>query len=165
MFAGIIIVFVLLVFLAVGGFLIFKGIKDRNKANASLNWPSTPGHVLESRVKESVSTDDEGGTSVTYAPHIRYEYTVMGTPYSSDHYQLGTQVFSSNLKKAQEAVNARPVGSTVTVFYNPDDPAEAALEQKNGSMLFLILGILFVAISLCLVVPIGAILLLNIASN
>lgn len=156
---------IFLVFFLVGIILIFKGIRDRKKASESLNWSSAPGRVVESRVKESVSTDNEGGTSVTYAPHIRYEYSVMGIPYSSDHYQLGTQVFTSNLKKTREAVNARPIGSTVNVFYNPNNPADATIEQKSGSMLFLILGIVFAAISLCLVCPLGLFLLLRPVSN
>lgn len=143
----------ILVFLGGGGYLIYRSIQDRKKAKASLNWPSTQGRVVESRVVESRSTDSDGDTSTTYRPYIKYEYQVVGTTFTSDKLAIGPAVSTSNYRKSEEKVRRMPVGAAVTVFYNPDDPTDAVLEQRSNAGLMLALGIIFVAVGLCILCP------------
>jgi hypothetical protein len=151
----------ILAFLGGGAYLIYRSSQDKKKAKQSLNWPSTPGRVLESRVVESLSTDSDGDTSTTYKPYVKYEYSVIGATYTSDHIGIGPAVSSSNLRKAQDAVNRMPVGGTVTVFYNPDDPSDAVLEQRSNATVMLVVGIVLAAIGLCVLCPASIFLAVN----
>jgi len=150
-----------LVFVGLGIFLILRSKRDKAKAAQSLNWPSAVGKVLESRMIESTSTDSDGDSSTTYRPHVQYEYEVMGTSYTGDKIKVGMVVSTSAVKKVQETLARYPVGSAVKVYYDPNNPADSVLEQKASSNLTLILGIIFLGVGLCMVLPIGIIALLN----
>lgn len=155
----------LLIFIGVGIFLLLRSRRDKEKAAQTLNWPSAAGKVLEARLIESTSTDADGDSSTMYRPHVQYEYEVVGARYTNDKINVGMVVSTSSTKKAQETLARFPVGSTVKVYYNPNDPADSVLEQKSSSNLTLILGIIFIGVGLCVVLPIGLILLLSIASS
>jgi len=150
----------ILVFLGGGIYLIYRSVKDKQKAKLSLSWPSTVGKVIESRVVESHSTSD-GDTTTTYKPYVKYEYQVVGETFTSDKLSIGPAVSTSNYRKSQEKVNRMPVGSTLTVFYNPDDPTDAVLEQRSNTTVMLILGIVFTVIGLCVILPIVIIMTVN----
>ncbi len=149
----------ILVFIGGGGYLIYRSIQDRKKAKASLSWPSTTGRVIESRVIESRSTDSDGDISTTYKPYIRYEYQVVGATFTSDKLSIGPAVSTSNYRKSEEKVRRMPPGTPVTVFYNPDDPIDAVLEQRSNAGLMLTIGIIFAVVGLCFLCP-GAIYLI-----
>lgn len=151
----------ILVFIGGGGYMIYRSIQDRKKAKASLTWPSTQGRVIESRVVENRSTDSDGDTSTTYRPYIKYEYQVVGATFTSDKLAIGPAVSTSNYRKSAEKVQKLPVGAAVTVFYNPDDPTDAVLEQRSNAKLLLILGIVFAAVGLCFLCPGAAYLIYN----
>lgn len=148
-----------LVFVGVGIYLILRSKRDKEKARQSLNWPATSGKVLAARMIESTSTDSDGDSSTTYRAHVQYEYEVMGASYTNDKVNVGMVVSTSSTKKAQETLARYPVGSTVKVYYDPNNPADSVLEQKASSNLTLILGIIFLGIGLCLVLPVGIIIL------
>ncbi len=151
----------ILVFLGGGAYMIYRSIQDRKKAKASLAWPSTQGRVIESRVVESRSSDSDGDTTTTYRPYIKYEYQVVGSVFTSDKLAIGPAVSTSSYRKAEEKVKRMPAGAAVTVFYNPDDPTEAVLEQRSNAGLLLILGIIFVVVGLCLLCPGAGYLIYN----
>lgn len=151
----------LLVFLGGGGYLIYRSNLDRNKTKQSLTWPSTQGRVIESRVVEGRSTDSDGDTSKTFRPYVKYDYQVIGTTFTSDKLSIGPAVSTSNLRKTQDKVNGLPPGAVVTVFYNPDDPAEAVLEQRSNAPAMLVVGIILVFIGLCVLIPVGISLVVN----
>ncbi len=148
-----------LAFIGGGGYMIYRGIQDRKKAKASLSWPSTPGRVIESRVVESSSTDSDGDTTTTYRPYIKYEYQVVGATFTSDKLSIGPAVSTSNYRKSAEKVSRMPPGAAVNVFYNPDDPTDAVLEQRSNAGVMLTIGIIFAVIGLCFLCP-GAIYLI-----
>lgn len=151
----------ILVFLGGGGYMIYRSVQDRKKARASLTWPSTQGRVIESRVIESRSTDSDGDTSTTYRPYIKYEYQVVGSVFTSDKLAVGPAVSTSNYRKSEEKVRQMPIGAAVTVYYNPDDPTDAVLEQRSNAKLLMILGIVFAAVGLCFLCPAAGYLIYN----
>ena len=52
--------------------------------------------------------------------------------------------------KAQAVLDQYPIDSTVNVYYDPNNPAEAVLERKaGGKVIGLVIGILFLFLSLC----------------
>lgn len=67
-----------------------------------------------------------------YRPEILYSYQVNGVRYTADKSKTGTQV-SSNLRSAAErAVQDYPAGRMIEVHYNPDNPADSAVDPSAG---------------------------------
>lgn len=117
--------------------LIFDAFVLVSLANqvAASNFHETTGVVTASEV--SRSTDSDGDT--TYGADITYTYRVEEEVYTSDRYAYG-QMSTSSRSHAESIVAAHPVGTPVTVFYNPADHAEATLRQgvENSSLFLLI---------------------------
>lgn len=150
-----------LVFAGIGAFLLYRSLQTRKRAEASQNWPSTLGQVVESRVTHSTSIDSEGGSSDTYSPVVEYTYQVGGQEYRGKDIAFGFKQGYGSPGKA-EAVTARyPEGGSVTVYYDPANPKQAVLERKVGGFgVGLAIGIIFLLIGLCLGCP-GTVLLLS----
>ena len=142
------------IFAGVGIYLLIRFNKDKQKAASSQSWPSASGRIVEARVAESTSTDSDGDRSTCYSPQIVYEYEVLGSPLRGDKIYVGLKSSSSNYKKAQEKVAQYPIGKTVSVYYNPDDPTDAVLERRAQTTITLVLGIIFLVIGVCLGLPI-----------
>jgi hypothetical protein len=113
-------------FLILGGvgYLIYKR-SQQGKAlrEAAQAWRSTTGTVLMS----SVQTGRHRGSDY---PVVVYQYEVHGRRYQSQIIKAGEQFLNIRIAgQAQETVNRYPIGMTVTVYYNPDNPVESALER------------------------------------
>ncbi len=94
-------------------------------ARDSPDWPTVSGTVIRSEVV--LSTNDDGDTM--YEAEIEYEYTVDGKDYTCDNVKVHDIGGSSNIRKgADETVEEYSLHSTVTVYYDADDPSNAALE-------------------------------------
>ncbi len=144
----------MLVFGGAGVFLIIRTRKSKEKAEASQNWPSTLGQVTQARIRRDMDMDEDGPSRYTYVPVVEYTYEVGGQSYTSRAVRFGFNPTFNNEAKAQAALAPYPVGGQVTVYYNPDNPAEAVLERSaGGSNVGLILGIIFIAVSVCLACP------------
>jgi hypothetical protein len=152
----------ILVFAAAGVFLIIQSIRSRKKAETSQSWPATSGQITDARVEHHTSTDSEGDRSDHYTPKVSYTYQVLGQAYEGNKIGFGFQQSFGSQGKAQAALTRFPVGGQATVYYDPNNPAEAVLERKaGGSTVSLILGIVFLVISLCLGCPILFVIVTN----
>jgi hypothetical protein len=137
------------IFFVVGIVLIIKAVRDRKKAEASAVWPSTAGTVTESTIEETYTRDEDGHRETHFKPVVRYTYQVVGSSYTGNQIAFGGGS-SSNYKSAQQTIAAYPVGAQVTVYYNPEKPEEAVLERRAASSkVLLIVGIVFLVVSLC----------------
>ncbi|MBN1371929.1 MAG: DUF3592 domain-containing protein [Anaerolineaceae bacterium] len=138
----------LLAFAAGSVFLILSYFKNKKKAAASLTWSTTPGTILESTVRESRSSDDDRPS--TYYAQVNYSYQVMGQAYQGKNIHIGARNTGPH-SKAQAIASRYPAGSSVTVYYDPANPADAVLERAApANTVTLILGIIFLVITLCL---------------
>ncbi|UCE25362.1 MAG: DUF3592 domain-containing protein [Candidatus Zixiibacteriota bacterium] len=82
-------------------------------------WPTVPGVVTESEVV--------GDRAIR--PRVVYDYTVDGTIYRSES-DLRVPMFGGRRKKydvATKLVAKYPVGSQVTVYYQPDSVARSTI--------------------------------------
>ena len=113
----------LLIFGGIGGFFYWAVRRSQKIQKAAQSWPTTTGTVLKSYV--NVSTDANHSTS--HDPKIIYEFTVNGQLYRGDRYRVGIYVARGGYLAAQEIVDRYPEGSQVTVYYNPQNPAECTL--------------------------------------
>jgi hypothetical protein len=152
----------ILVFAGAGVFLIYQSIRSRQKAEASQGWPATSGQITDAGVGHHTSTDSDGDRSDHYTPKVSYTYPVSGQTYEGSKIGFGMQQSFGNPGKAQAALARFPVGAQVPVYYDPNNPAEAVLERKaGGSTVSLVLGIVFLLVSLCLGCPVLAAVILG----
>lgn len=131
-----------LVFAAIGAVMVFIGLRNRRRAEASQSWFPAAGVVKVANLKKHYR---KGG--VDYEPKVEYTYTIMGTPYEGKRLCFGTPRLT--YKKATEKLSLYPPGGKIVAYYNPDKPTEAVLEREApgvggilfGGILLLLFGI------------------------
>jgi hypothetical protein len=146
--------------------LVIMGIGVRNvmRAHGSSRWPQVPGVVAQSKSGTETGFNDreplterdylQDGYATMYLADIRFRYTVGGRNYSTDKLHFGQTVSSGDSSEAQLRLFKYPLGSAVTVSYNPANPSIAAVEPGLTRDLFYIpgaaLGLLIPAIMILL---------------
>lgn len=115
----------ILVLGGVGFFLYKRSQQSKAAIQAAQSWLSTSGTVLISTVQSKRS-----GNSTSVFPVVVYQYEVDGKGYQGKTIKAGEQYLNVRVYgQAQETSARYPVGASVTVFYNPANPAESALER------------------------------------
>ncbi len=112
-----------LIFAAAGLFLLWQGVKEHRACRESRNWPCVEGRITESAVQVT-----RRHHSTSYSPQIAYTYSVAGQAYFSAAVTIGATRTFSSYAKAQTQTAKYPLGQTVSVYYDPQQPAEATLE-------------------------------------
>jgi hypothetical protein len=106
-------------------YLVRRGQKAGAARQAAQSWASTTGTVLTSSVQ--VRRISRRRSEI---PVVAYQYQVGGQAYQGNVIRAGDQFLTIRIMGQAQATAARyPTGSTVTVYYNPANPAEAALER------------------------------------
>ncbi|HNT25480.1 MAG TPA: DUF3592 domain-containing protein [Anaerolineales bacterium] len=118
----------------IGALLIIQVVAKRRKLAATQAWLSTPGRVASSMVERLVTEYVGESDSVSYDPCVSYTYEVGGQTYTSKAIQVGAQRFYARRGSAEAVVRRYPAGQIITVYYNPQNPAEAALERSTPYM-------------------------------
>ncbi len=133
-----------------GVFMLFKYFQENKNSEESQNWSSTQGMITKSSLRQEVSYES---SNTLYYPEVEYAYESLGTEYTGDRITFGGSTGYSQRNKTEEVLAKYPIGANVTVYYDPHAPEKAVLERKmgTGGNLFLILGILFLLVSLCTV--------------
>lgn len=129
-----------LLFVAVGVVMLVIGVTGLRRAVASTEWPTTQGEILSSEVERVRRDDHDRGPSTTFHARIRYGYSVGGEPYTGDRVGIGDYGTNTN-HHARSVVRRYPVGSHVTVYYDPDRPRIALLEPGVRASAFIVPGI------------------------
>jgi hypothetical protein len=88
---------------------------------AAREWPTASGQVVETSV-ETLS-----GRNIGYAPVVRYRFEVNGAIYRSSKILLTDHPNFDTAEEAEAYAADYPVGSAVTVHYDPANPERAAL--------------------------------------
>src|SRR5579859_5908632 len=132
--AGILIAFGLL-WSGLVGALDFKLVGELSRQFQSAKFPSATGQITRSQV--TTHRGSKGG--VTYGVAISYEFTVDDKAFVSSRYRYNASMSSSGSRWARATVQSHPLGSAVTVFYNPANPSEALLAPGIGGEDFLAL--------------------------
>jgi hypothetical protein len=118
----------------IGIILLYSFIKALRLGNASKTWPMAEGTIISSGIVE----DDEG-----YKPEISFSYNVHGEDFTSNIIQpLHLVSIPIDPKKTAERKAAKYfTGTTVNVYYKPDDPKKAVLEPGIVKDTFFLLAI------------------------
>lgn len=140
-----------LLFVGAGAFMIYLGRRNQKKADASQNWPSTKGTIIETgAVKSYHSGADNDSDVTTYSPKLKFSYKVGESQYASDKIAFGYGKSFNSEMSALSSIQKYSQGSMVIVYYNPENPNEAVLERKNERQVWgLVGGILLIVMGLC----------------
>jgi hypothetical protein len=131
-----------------GGGLVLDAVPIAANGIVSRRWPTASGRILSSEVSSSVTVGGgEGGPQQPVSdPVVSYEYEVQGQRYTAS--RVSFQGTWPTLDVAIEVVVRYPAGTSVTVWYDSEDPESAVLEPGAGLfpyfqmlMGFLIIGI------------------------
>lgn len=112
------IVTVVLAMIIIGVIIIAQNAFKKNRIE---NWASVEGTVLYSTIRIKPK-----GLNEHYLPSIGYAYTVNGEKYKKS---VDNSLNSGYLHKedVQKIIDKYPEGSTVTVYYNPENPSKSIL--------------------------------------
>lgn len=135
---------VLLAVFGAGGMTVYTIARH---IDAQHRYMATTGKVISSEMK--VTSDSK---STSYSPKITYEYIVDGKSFTSQRDVFDT-VGISNQKYAQARVASNPAGKEVTMFYDPDNPAESVLQLEIPGTHFW--GLMFMQIFLFIMYPLA----------
>ncbi len=136
----------------IGICLLGVGFYFQQKAAAIEKWPDITGKVISAKVVESISekslrrNDGASEATLSYYPVIEYEYTVKNRKYTSERLSLSVDQKSSP-RYLEPILKKYTPGTTVKVYYNPDDPADAVLEKVNFlHWIFYVFGTIWLAV-------------------
>ncbi|MGN7613909.1 DUF3592 domain-containing protein [Magnetococcales bacterium HHB-1] len=127
------------------------GVYPFVKASESEQWPSAYGQVEMVQVEPSYVVG--WGMSLAHRVHIRFNYTVDNVGSFSGRridFGIGSRDFIFRAF-ADRVVERYPVGKTVRIYYNAENPRDAVLERApsmGSSIFWIILGILLLVSSL-----------------
>lgn len=121
-------------------------IQSLNFAFKVGSFPSAPGIMVDHKIKSEVTrrnVDEHGPqeTRITYTPWLVYRFaTPDGTSYEAE--EMLTAELTNHVKTSQTRAEAfadrYPKGQEVTVYYNPEDPFEAALTTSKTRMFWVL---------------------------
>jgi hypothetical protein len=101
------------------------GRRARRHAEGVAGWAQTVGTVLSTTIQIR-----RLGQTRAEIPMVIYSYEVDGRPYQSHRVRAGDDTGRLPVvTSASTTLDRYPVGSNVTVYYDPHDPANAALER------------------------------------
>lgn len=109
----------------VGYYLYKRNQQSMTQRQSAQNWANTTGAILMSSVQSRRS-----GHGYSTIPVIVYQFEVNGKTIQSQNIRAGDKYLKVNVSwQAQETVDKYPIGKQVTVYYDPNNPAECALER------------------------------------
>jgi hypothetical protein len=134
------------IFLLVGGFLTPFGLKQVERAEAALKWPTTKGVVVDSYVRTAPGSKS---TTVVHYPAVQYRYEVEGRRYTGTRIRTA-ETGSGDPTEAEETIDYYRAGREVEVSYNPALPSDAMLEPgvSNVERVVLWVGVAFLVVGL-----------------
>lgn len=108
------------------------------------SWPTVQARIEKSGVHEfqELENRDSGPDRwrTRYRAEVIYDYEVAGVRYTGDMATGGTKISSNIEAIARKSAGKYPAGSMIDVHYNPDNPAESAINP--GSVWFNLLWLI-----------------------
>jgi Protein of unknown function (DUF3592) len=111
-------------------------IAVRSQLVKARRFPRANGMVIDTENLTFQDRDPEN-SRIYHTPKVAYRYEVGGTSYVNRRVSYGTDE-SGTARFARRTLALYPVGSRVSVIYNPSDPQDAGLVLKTGWTWFLL---------------------------
>ena len=128
--------------LAVGVILYAVQFRQGLRADASKKWPKVQATIIASALTPSPEHKRR------YRAAIQYRYRVGGKDYQSDRIFWGGN--EGRKRPMETVVAAYPAGASVTVRYDPQNPADAVIDptQHTGSRATVVYAMAMITIGL-----------------
>ena len=128
--------------IAIGAVLYSVQFRQGLRADASKKWPRAPGTVIASALEKSPQHRRR------YIAALQYRYRVGGKDYEATRVFWGGN--EGREKHMASVVETYPAGSSVRVFYDPKNPAEAVLDpiQHTGSRQLVLYALAMITLGL-----------------
>jgi len=112
------------------GYLLWRqGYLFRKRSQIAQAWPTTEALIKDSHIVEDPGRNAMGNINLANVVVVKYEFTVDGKTYKGDRVSFGRPAF--DYVNASNVVDQFKKGKRVTVYYNPEDPADAVLAPKT----------------------------------
>jgi len=145
-----------LLLMGVGVWATVDGAAYAAEAASSEDWPTVDGRILESKVNYVWSSGSNLDGSYrpqprppkkVYGARIRFEYVVDGRSFDGKRISFGS--VGGGESGARDLVERFPLGATVPVFYDPEDPAQAVLiAGSEGVYVFPLVGVIMTVLAI-----------------
>lgn len=116
--------------------LLYQAWVAQKQAWAARHWPQTSGVIISTQVKATRVRERRRSrfsrTVTRYEPNVIYRYQTNGVVHQSNQLYIGQKVLYSDTRSVEKIITRYPVGDTVTLYYNPENPAIATLSPKTG---------------------------------
>jgi hypothetical protein len=124
-------IFVLIVVASFPAIILVAIVVKLWEVRKAARWPSTAGKVITNDVQSHKNKPGDigynfGDTEVSNEPLVEYEYQVGNRTYRGRRITIGEKTSGYELEAILERY---PVGTSVTVYYDPADPQTAVLER------------------------------------
>ena len=113
--------------------LVFFALQCRVLYQLHFVFQETNGKVVDASVEEryheggGMAGDLPVSGGYAYTPRVIYEYEVSGHRYRGNRFNLNESTRSK--KWAEEIINRYPMGATVPIFFNPEQPERSVLTK------------------------------------
>jgi hypothetical protein len=125
-------------FVALGLVIALHVVRVRLRGRACADWPTASGKIVDAHRDIAIEIDHDDKTrpfgrreTKLYGAVVKYAYRVGGHDYEGKILDAGPPVRRSDPKYADDILAKYRPGSSVPVYYNPDNPTEALLEPLN----------------------------------
>lgn len=142
---------ILMLVVGAGLWLVWLGGAQVVRAFESADWTTTEGVVILSEVTEAdlnerQSTVDE---AIRYYVEFEYDYEVDGVSYQGDCIAIGESGVRSRAE-GERRIEPYPVGSQVTVYFDPKNPGDACLVSgaTQSAWILLLAGLVTTVLAL-----------------
>ncbi len=120
-----------------GGFIAIIVVVKLRQVHAASRWPQVRGQIIsgetttaEVTTRHATDTNERDVREVRNFANIKYRYSVAGKQFTGSRVSIGDDMGNDELEIRMKRY---PKGRSVTVFYDPADPASAVLERDLPS--------------------------------
>lgn len=152
-FTAIFIAFMVVLFYAIGIFILAAGIKEIRIGFAARNWPT-----VDASLQKCVVERPPGSSNVVYHLAVKYVYVVAGTRFTGDTLAIGYGASSD--RAPHETARQELLGmKRFVVRYDPDRPEVSTVYASENALIFglAVFGLLWLAFTTCFAVIVLAI--------
>ncbi|QPJ61359.1 MAG: DUF3592 domain-containing protein [Candidatus Nitronauta litoralis] len=126
-----------------------KKILLGREVQRAMAWARADGEITKSKIVMKDSQAGMNSPNKTFKAEIIYKYTAGKRSYRNSRICLGGQLQLSLRGKAEDYCGRYPVGQTVSVYYDPDNPSDSCLERREEtSIMYLVIGVVFAIVGI-----------------
>jgi hypothetical protein len=118
---------VVLFVLAIPGVLVAATVVKLREVRKASTWPKTIGKIVSSELVSTRRKVTGEATRSVNRPAVRYSYQASGKRFTGSRISIGE--IADNDPRIPEILKRYAIGNSVTVYYQPDQPANSVLER------------------------------------